>query len=129
MYGQTVHNRIRSEVFGLTRAPISQFDCAFLKATRTNNHFPRTADEIDGRKLAARPLVPVIIKNIKSSGSETLVKAFTSRIGVSIPLLEIDDGDLEGRDAFRPNDPFVIMAGLNDPADKTRNADAVRTTF
>ena len=53
------------------------------------------------------------------------VEPLAGRVGVAAALLEIEDGDVERRDGFRPSDAGFVVKGLDHGGDQPARPDAV----
>ena len=76
-------------------------------------------------ELGAGALVEVIVEHRNSGIREALVQGVAGRIDGRVAGLEVDQADLERRDAVRPDDAGLVVARLDDRRDQARHADAV----
>src|ERR1700679_2331564 len=110
------------------RTPL-ELDDAVRQPARPNDHLPRQADQVHIGELAAWPFVAVVIQYIDAGGRQFGIDISRRRVDRGIAAFQIDQPYIERRDAVRPDDPGIVMAGFDDRTDKARHADAVRTAL
>ena len=87
------------------------------------------ADEIGGGKLCACALIGVVVQNLDAFCRQLAVQPFAGGIGVLGALLQVEDCHLERSDRFRPFDPRIVMARLDDGSDQSRDPNSIRAAM
>ena len=100
-------------------------DHAIVHAARTNNNLPRYTNQIHARELCARTLVTVIEQRIKTRFHQFLIKIASRCVTHRVTWLQIDHGSAKRGHRIRPDNALVIMARLDDTANKPRHANAI----
>src|SRR5580700_11340544 len=90
-----------------------QLDLALAEALGPDQDLPGNADQVGRSEFRARAFVEVVVEHLDAPAGKLAVEAFARRIGCRIALLEIEDGDLEGRHRLRPFDPGIVVERLD----------------
>src|SRR6056297_1547508 len=114
------------QFLALACAAGGEFDHAVLEPAGADRDAPRQTDQVHRRELAARPFIAVVVKRVEAQRLEAVIERLTGCIGFGVSLLEVDDAGMERGHTFGPDDALVVVAGLDDRAQQTADADAVR---
>ena len=79
-----------------------------------DDDLPGQADQVHRGELGAGALVEVIVEHRNSGFRKALVQRLAGRIDRRVAGLEVDQADLEGRHAVRPDDAGIVVARLDD---------------
>ena len=90
---------------------------------------PGNAHEIHIRKLGTCPFVAVVIERFDACCLQVGIDFLARSITFGIADLQIDHAHQPGGDGFGPDDPGIIMGGLDDSPDQARHADPVAAHF
>src|SRR5437868_5337271 len=119
------HHFRRAEILARTVAAPLDLELALSEALRPHQNLPGDADQVGGGKFSTGALVGIVIEHVDALGLKFPIELLARAIDGSIALLQVQDHGGERRDGFRPFDAGIVVAGLDDGADQTRDADAV----
>src|SRR5262249_41962885 len=102
-----------------------QLDHAFLQPLGADDQLPGESDHIHGRELGAAALIAIVVERLDAGLLKLAVESVRSLRAGRIIGAHVDEADLVGRNALRPDDAVVVVACLDDCAHQPRNADAV----
>src|SRR5437588_6507511 len=119
------HHFHRTEMLARTVAAPLDLELALGEALRPDQDLPGDTDQVGGREFRARALISVVIEHIDALGLKFPIELLARAIDGRVALLQVQNHGGERRHGFRPFDAGIVVAGLDDGADPTRDADAV----
>ena len=123
---QPRHGVLRRQLMSFASAAHLEFDLAFFETPRPDDELVRQANQIGGREFGTGAVVGIVIERIETGLGECRIGGLASRVALGITDTHIDDADTEGSDALRPDTALLVMMRLDDRAEQTRHANAVR---
>src|SRR5262249_33092912 len=122
-----VERRVRRQLLALAGLTLLEFDDPLRETARADGDLPGEPDQVHGREFGARGFVTVVVKHLGAGGDKLSIEIVGSGTALLVGGGQIDQRDLEGRHGFRPDNAVLVVARLDDGADETRDADAVRS--
>src|SRR5437764_9510487 len=119
----------RTEILARTVAAPLDLELALGEALRPDQNLPGDTDQVGGRELRAGALVGIVIEHIDALGLKFAIELFAGAIDGRVALLQVQNHSGERRHGLRPFDACIVVAGVDDSADQTRDADAVGTAM
>src|SRR5690606_30781654 len=112
---------------GFTLTGLAGLDFCFTcsNSARSDDHLPGKADKVSGRKLSARALVRVVIKNVEARIGQLRVEIIACAVARGVANLHVDQRKIERRDGFRPDNAILVVACLDDGGNQSARANAV----
>ena len=100
-----------------------QLDDAAFQAARADDELPGQADQIHLGEFLPGAFLAVVVQRL--GFAQLCIEIGANPVGVLVANLEIDQPDPERRHRLGPDDAVIVVAGLDNTADQSRNADAV----
>src|SRR5208282_1926514 len=122
---ETREGALEGELLALPAPARLELDDSRLEPARTDDELPGQPDQVHLRELGPCAFVAIVVEHLDLRRRELAVDLVAGAHASGIARAQIDEPDLEGRHRLGPDDAILVMARLDDGADKAGDADAV----
>src|SRR5262245_18136174 len=122
----TGESRVHGQFGLLAGGAVLQLHLTRGNAAGTDDDLPGQPDQVHVGELGAGALIALVVEWIQASRLELGIEIFAGFGASSVGGFQVDQPHAERRDRRWPNDTGIVMARLDDGANQTGHADAVR---